>query len=103
MIELIEKKSQELAQLCQKYHVTRLDIFGSAAMDDFNESTSDLDFLVEFDESINDRRFDNYFDLLRALQHLFAIPVDLVEAGGLSNPFFIKQVNETRRQLYAAS
>lgn len=103
MIKLIEKKSQELTQLCQRYHVSRLDIFGSAAMDDFDESTSDLDFLVEFDESVNDYRFDNYFDLLRALQDLYAKPVDLVEVGGLSNPFFIKQVNATRRQIYVAS
>ncbi len=102
MIELIEKKRRTLVQLCQKFHVCRLDVFGSAAVGDFDEASSDLDFLVEFDEGVADRRFDNYFDLLRALQHLFGKPVDLVEPGGMENPYFIQHVNKTRKQLYVA-
>jgi len=102
MIDLIEKKRRTLAQLCQRFHVCRLDVFGSAAVGDFDESSSDLDFLVEFDESVADRRFDNYFELLRALQHLFGKPIDLVEPGGLKNPYFMRHVNETRKQLYVA-
>ena len=102
MDRLIKKYHNELIQLCRKHHVRKLDVFGSAATGEF-EATSDIDFLVEFDDNANKRRFDNYFDLHRALEQLFARPVDLVEPGGLRNPYFIRQVNETRKQVYASS
>ena len=102
MVSLIDKHHEELVALCRKYHVERLDVFGSAASGDFVKS-SDIDFLVEFDSKVNQRRFDNYFELHRALEKLFARPIDLVEPGGLRNPYFIRQVNQTRKQIYAAS
>jgi len=101
MVSLIDKYRKALIDLCQKHHVRRLDVFGSAATGDFDKS-SDIDFLVEFDSKINPRRFDNYFDLHRALEQLFARRIDLVEPGGLRNPYFIRQVNQTRRQIYVS-
>ena len=102
MVSLIDKHHEALVALCRKYHVERLDVFGSAARGDFVKS-SDIDFLVEFDSEVTQRRFDNYFELHRALEKLFARPIDLVEPGGLRNPYFIRQVNQTRKQIYAAS
>lgn len=102
MVSLIDKHRKALVDLCQKHHVRRLDVFGSAATGDFDRS-SDIDFLVEFDSKINPRRFDNYFDLYRALEQLFGRRIDLVEPGGLRNPYFIRRVNETRRQIYVSS
>ena len=98
----IEKYSTELPALCRRYYVRRLDIFGSAATGQLKES-SDIDLLVEFDDQVNPRRFDNYFEFLRELEKLFGRHVDLVEAGGLRNPYFIKEVNTTKRRIYAAS
>jgi hypothetical protein len=37
------------------------------------------------------------------LVSLFGRSVDLVEPGGMRNPYFINRVNETRRMIYAAS
>jgi len=48
MVSLIDKHHKALMDLCEKYHVKRLDVFGSAARGDFDKS-SDIDFLVEFD------------------------------------------------------
>ena len=40
-----------IATICQRFHVSRLEVFGSAARaDDFNPTTSDVDFLIEFAE-----------------------------------------------------
>ena len=102
MVSLIDKHRQALIELCRQYHVSRLDIFGSATTDDFDAS-SDIDFLVEFDSEVGRRRFDNYFGLQRALEGLFARSVDLVEPGGLRNPYFIRHVNETRKEIYVSS
>lgn len=102
MAGLIDDYRKALIDLCRKYHVKKLDVFGSAATGDF-EKSSDIDFLVEFDCEVGRCRFDNYFDLHRALEQLFARPIDLVEPGGLRNPYFIRRVNETRRQVYVSS
>lgn len=102
MVSIIDKNREALIGLCRAHHVKRLDIFGSAATGDF-DSSSDIDFLVEFDDAVASRRFDNYFDLRHHLEQLFARKIDLVEPGGLRNPYFIRQVNETRRQIYASS
>lgn len=102
MIPVIEQNKTKLESLCRRFHVRRLDLFGSAATESTHE-TSDLDFLVEFDDAVQPNRFDTYFELLESLKQLFGCPVDLVEPGGLRNPYFIRRVNETRRLIYAAS
>jgi uncharacterized protein len=103
MVSLIEEKRKELESLCRQYHVTGLEVFGSAATDEFDQTRSDIDFLVTFNESVEERRFDNFFEFQRALTALFGRPVDLVEPGGMKNPYFIKRVNQTRRMIYVAS
>lgn len=103
MTGILEQKRVSLAKLCKKYHVAALDVFGSAAAGDFNERSSDIDFLVEFDSTVKTNRFDTFFSLLEELRELFGRPIDLVEPGGLRNPYFIESVNQTRRRIYAAS
>lgn len=102
MVSIIDEHHKELFDLCRKHYVKRLDIFGSAVTDDFSRS-SDIDFLVEFDSAVNPRRFDNFFELQRALEQLFDRSIDLVEPGGLNNPYFIRQIEQTRRNIYASS
>jgi predicted nucleotidyltransferase len=102
MESIIEENRQALVDLCRRYHVVRLDAFGSSVAGDFTES-SDIDFLVEFDTDVNQRRFDNFFELLRAMEQLLNRRVDLVEVGGLRNPYLIKHINETRNSIYVAS
>ena len=103
MTQILEQNKAPLIALCKKYHVAALDVFGSAATGDFNAESSDLDFLVEFDSTVKANRFDTFFALLEELKKLFKRPVDLVEPGGLRNPYFIESVNQTRRRIYAAS
>jgi hypothetical protein len=56
-----------------------------------------------FDSTLKQNRFDNFFALLEELRKLFKRPVDLVEPGGLRNPYFIDSVNRTRKRIYDAS
>jgi hypothetical protein len=91
-----------LEQLCKRYHVKRLELFGSAATGDFKPETSDLDFLVEFHATKEMNAADRYFGLLEALRSLFQRKVDLVMARAMHNPYFIREVNKSRTMLYAA-
>lgn len=47
MVSLIDKNREALIRLCRSHHVKRLDVFGSAATDNFDNS-SEIDFLVKF-------------------------------------------------------
>lgn len=102
MIELIKRHRQALEALCRQYRVRRLELFGSAASDTFDEEMSDLDFLVEFLPMQEGQYADTYFDLLFALQTLFGRPVDLVMPEAVKNPYFLQAINQHREVLYAA-
>ena len=88
--------------MCRRYHVRRLDLFGSAAGLDFDPSRSDVDVLVEFETLGEGKYVDAWFGLHAALEELFGRPVDLVSAAAVRNPYFRAELERTRRDLYAA-
>jgi uncharacterized protein len=78
MIAEIASHREELAQLCRRFGVRRLDVFGSAARDaDFDTATSDIDFLVEFGAQDDD--LAHFLDFKQALEALLARRVDLID------------------------
>jgi hypothetical protein len=91
----------ELVDLCRRFGVRRLDLFGSAASGGFDAARSDVDFVVEFDDD-QAHLFDRYFGLKEALEALYGRPVDLVSEGASANPCFVASLNRTRRRIYAS-
>ncbi|MEO8123951.1 MAG: nucleotidyltransferase domain-containing protein [Burkholderiales bacterium] len=89
----------ELRNLCRRFGVARLELFGSATTEAFDAEHSDLDFLVDFDAD-SSGLFGRYFGLKESLEALFGRPVDLVTLASLRNPYFIQAVNETRELVY---
>ncbi len=102
MIPAVADRSEELHQLCVRYRVLRLALFGSAASANNFADASDLDFIVEFQPIPVAEYADAYFGLLESLQLLFGRPVDLVVESAIENPYFRASVEETRTPLYAA-
>lgn len=103
MQSVLEENKQKIDEICRKYKVSNLEVFGSASTGQFDENRSDIDFLVKFLPDVVNERFDNFFALLDELTKLFNRPVDLVEPGGLRNPYLIRRINQTRRKIYASS
>ena len=101
MASVLDLQFAAIPDLCRRYGVARLELFGSATSDAFDAQRSDLDFLVEFDAD-SSRLFDRYFGLKESLEALYGRSVDLVSAGSLQNPYFIEAVNNSRRVVYAA-
>jgi len=93
---------QQLAEMCVRYHVLTLELFGSATDDRFDPSSSDLDFLVQFEPMTPREYADSYFGLLEELSARFEWPVDLVELTALRNPYFLRAIEPTRVLLHAA-
>lgn len=89
-------------ELCRRYCVRRLELFGSAATGDYRAGTSDLDFLVEFDPLLRESYPDTYFGLLEGLEEFFGRPVDLVVSKAITNPYFRRSVEATKVLIYAA-
>lgn len=77
MIADIVLHREQLRALCRRFHVRRLDVFGSAARGDFDPARSDIDFLVEFAASDDD--VARFLDFKQALESLLARQVDLVD------------------------
>lgn len=102
MQPIIETRRAEVAGLCRRFHVRRLEVFGSATTERFNPVTSDLDFLVEFEPMAPESYADDYFGLLEALEGLFGKPIDLVSVRAIRNPYFAAGVDATRQTIYAA-
>jgi predicted nucleotidyltransferase len=102
VIEFLEAKHGNIAELCTKFGVKRLLVFGSAVAGTFDSSRSDIDLLVEFDTSREKERFSDYFGLKEALEDLLAYPVDLVTSESLINPYFANSVRDHHREIYAA-
>ena len=101
MFNLIDRNKQELQTLCEKYDIKTMHVFGSATTSDFNDS-SDIDILISFKEIPFEKYTDNYFELHEMLEKLFNRKVDLLTERSLSNPYFIKSIENTKQLLYAA-
>ena len=93
---------QQLRELCRRFNVKRLDVFGSAAVGAHDPARSDFDFLVEFDLSREARAFDAYFGLKEALERILGARVDLVMASGLRNPYLRASVERQRQPIYGS-
>ncbi len=88
-----------LADLCRKYQVRELALFGSAARGELR-ADSDLDFLVEFEPQAR-VGFLTLSGLSRELSALLHCPVDLVPKAGLK-PTIRRQVLAEAEVVYAA-
>jgi hypothetical protein len=103
MIELVEEKDEAIKELCVRFKVRRLELFGSAAAGkEFDTKESDLDFLVDFEPLKPGEYADAYFGLLEALEDLFNRHIDLVMPRAIKNPYFLESINKNRKVLYAA-
>ena len=102
MTRVLEGQRRELADLCRTYRVRRLDVFGSAARGDFDEQSSDVNLLVEFEEMSHANRADAYLGLLTAVEALLRRRIDLVEVGAVHNPYLRRGIEESRELVYAA-
>lgn len=102
MTPVIERHRAEIATLCRRYHVKRLDLFGSAARGEDRPDRSDLDFLVAFDARATDAYAESYFGLLEELEKLFGRPVDLVVDEAIRNPYLRQGIERSMAAIYAA-
>jgi predicted nucleotidyltransferase len=98
----IQLPYDQIADLCRRWKIVRLELFGSALRDDFG-AQSDLDFLYVFapDTHIGWR----FVDLCEELERLVGRPVDMVSRKAVeesSNQRRKQEILQTAQVIYAA-
>lgn len=102
MVRILEEKRDAIADLCTRYGVVRLEVFGSALREDFRPDQSDLDLLVEFAPMDPHDRADAYFGFLEEVRSLLGVNVDLVVSGAVKNRYIAADIEQTKQPFYAA-
>lgn len=102
MAAVIDNRLAELQDLCRRFGVQKLEVFGSAARGEFDPVRSDVDLLVAFGRVAGMTAFDQYFGFKEAVERLFGRDVDVVVDGASQNPYFLESVNASRRLVYEA-
>jgi predicted nucleotidyltransferase len=102
MAAIVETRLSALQDLCRRFGVRRLEVFGSATRDDFDSARSDIDILVAFGSSAAMTPFEQYFGFKEAVERLFGRDVDVVVDGASHNPYFLESVNASRQLVYEA-
>jgi predicted nucleotidyltransferase len=89
-----------LSTLCQKNNVKSLYAFGSVLTDNFNDN-SDIDLVVDIDETDPINYADSYFNLKFALEDLLKRSTDLLKSKAIRNSFMREHIDNSKELIYA--
>lgn len=99
-MKLIELNIAKIQELCKRYKVRTLAVFGSILTDHFN-AESDVDIAITFEKDVTYLTYsDNFFGLYYGLKNIFGREVDLVDESSVKNPYFRDELNETKQLIY---
>lgn len=99
IMSIIESNISLINDLCTKYNVSKLFVFGSVLTNTFSKK-SDVDFIVSFNQVSLYDYADNYFNLKNSLEKLLQRPVDLLEDNAIKNPFLRKSIDSSKQMVY---
>ena len=88
-------------ELCRRFGVERMDLFGSAVNEGFDPLLSDVDILVCFRPEAREHGYaDAFLGLHAALETLLERPVDLLSEASLENPHLRAAIMAERKPLF---
>lgn len=100
MHPIISNQLNVIKALCKQYKVKSLYSFGSVNTSAFTDK-SDIDLLIDFESGISIEDYtENFFSIRDKFAKLFKRKIDLVTRRSLSNPFFIKDVEQSKMLIY---
>lgn len=102
MHPLIENNRDAITALCRRHGVRSLRVFGSVVREDFDDTTSDVDVLIEF-QSQDAASFVDYLDFKEALEALFRRRVDLLERHTIRNRRLRRHIEQSSVPVYATA
>ncbi|MCY4100607.1 MAG: nucleotidyltransferase domain-containing protein [Rhodobacteraceae bacterium] len=101
MHRLIASKQDQIATICRKHRVERLEVFGSAARAiDFDPDQSDIDFLVDYPRPLQPGFLGHWLQLHDELQVVLGCKVDLVLGDSIKNPYLKLTIDQDREVVF---
>lgn len=100
MQSLITNLADKISGLCRKFGVVRLEVFGSAARNDFDSVSSDIDLIASFAKTSEPGYADRYLDFAESLEALFERKVDLLTPGAIRNRRFAEKIKRESVLIY---
>ena len=101
-LALSQTQLDAISAACRRHHVMRLHAFGSVLRPDYRPGESDIDLLVEFELCDARTLYRSYFALLNELRQGVGGEVDLVMNDAITNPYIIKTIEASKKEIYAA-
>jgi len=92
-MELKETIKLSSNDLCKRFGIKRLGLFGSVARGDYT-AESDIDFFVEFDSPTPESMPDRYFGFIREASSRFGREVQLLTPRMLRNPHLKRSIEK---------
>lgn len=95
-----QKELPQIIQLFKKHKIKNAFAFGSVVTDNFNLN-SDVDLIINFQDNLDPvTAGEHWWNLHDELRELLHREIDLVTERSLKNPYFIKELNQTRFPIY---
>ena len=98
----INLETSALEEFCRRWKISDLRVFGSILRDDF-DAESDVDFLADFDDTIERDAFD-HMEMEDELASIVGRKVDLVSRSAIEasgNRFYLKEIFATAEPVLA--
>ena len=93
---LLAQHLEPLRELCQRFGVERLELFGSAAKGSFDPASSDFDFIARFRNPTEPGYCSRFCGFAEAAEALLGHSVDLLTERMISNPYFREDIDAVR-------
>lgn len=96
----IKTRIGDFVNLCGSHKVKYLYAFGSSTTDSFDSETSDIDLVVEIDETDPIERGEFLIDLWDKFEVFFKRKVDLLTESSIKNPVLKSHIDKTKILIY---
>jgi uncharacterized protein len=98
--KFLHKNVDAFKTLCLEHDLKYMYAFGSATNDTFDEQSSDIDLVVELNESDPVERGEKLLSLWDKLELIFNRKVDLITETSIHNPYLKQNIERHKILIY---
>lgn len=98
-MNILKQHIDQIHKLCEQYNVRSLFAFGSVTNKNF-KTNSDIDLVVDIDDSDPISYSDKYFNLKFQLEEIFKRDIDLLEHKSIRNKYLKNEIDKTKVLIY---
>jgi hypothetical protein len=98
-MNILNQHIDQIIRLCELNNISALYAFGSVTTDTFGPD-SDIDLVVDIDDTDPVSYADKYFNLKFQLEEILKRQIDLLEQKAIRNRYLKREIDRTKVQIY---